>query len=372
MKNIISAFTVSILCLSLISSCAQERNIVGKDMTETMNLVEKSYIKEGPLVGMVIGIVKQGKVETYAFGSKEAGRKELPDNKTIFEIGSITKTFTGTILAIQATHEQLTLEQPISKYLPEDVKVPQYEGKSITFLDLATQSSSLPRMPRNFNSYVKNSKDPYINYPVSALYENLNQTNLDKPIGQTYEYSNLGFGLLGHLEGLVDSSDYETALQTMILDKLEMNATKVRVDEEVNKNLALPHQGEKIVSQWEFTDAFMGAGTIKSNLHDMLIYLKANMYPESTSLEEAIMLAQKPQRPAGGGQIGLGWHIAKSKTSQAPLIWHNGGTGGYQSFMGFNQSEDLGVVILVNTSTRSGQEATTLGFQLLEVLERFN
>ena len=133
----------------------------------------------------------------------------------------------------------------------------------------------------------------------------------------------------------------------------------------------MPHNGSKVVSHWEFTDAFMGAGAIKSNLKDMFLYLKANMHPEHSPIKEAIELAQKPERSAGGGKVGYGWHINNQATSGDPLTWHNGGTGGYQTFLGFNRKKDYGVIVLTNSSTRTTQEATEMGFQLLNALEKF-
>ena len=235
MKQSILSILFSIYLISFFQGCAQDRIVEGKDMEETVQLLGEAYITEGPLVSAMVGIVDNGEQKIYSFGVKESGKEEAPDANTIYEIGSISKTFTGTLLAIQSLEGQVSVDQPIEKYLPEGVTIPQKDGQQITFLDLVTHSSGLPRMPGNFNKYVKKNRDPYVNYPVSASYDFLKEYKLPRKIGEQYEYSNFAFGLLGHLVGRIDSSDYETAVTNLIFNELGMNSSDVRVTDEIKK-----------------------------------------------------------------------------------------------------------------------------------------
>ena len=147
------------------------------------------------------------------------------DGNTVFEMGSISKVFTGALLADMVARGEVKLDDPIAKYLPQTVKVPSRNGRQITLLDLATQSSGLPRLPSNMRP--ADFSNPYADYSVQQLYEFLSGYSLTRDPGQRYEYSNLGVGLLGHVLALRAGKSYEEILKERILDPLGMNDTRV-------------------------------------------------------------------------------------------------------------------------------------------------
>jgi D-alanyl-D-alanine-carboxypeptidase/D-alanyl-D-alanine-endopeptidase len=148
-------------------------------------------------VGIVVGIVDAKGRRIVAYGNLDKDDKRPLNGDTVFEIGSMTKVFTSLVLMDMVQHGEVTLDDPVSKYLPSEVKVPERAGRKITLRDLSTQTSGLPRMPDNFHP--KDSGNPYADYTVEQLYQFISSYELTRDIGEKYEYSNLGVGLLGNV-----------------------------------------------------------------------------------------------------------------------------------------------------------------------------
>src|SRR5271168_411561 len=176
-------------------------------------------------VGIVVGVIDAKGRRVIAYGSLAKDDKRPLNGDTIFEIGSMTKVFTSLVLMDMVQKGEVAVTDPVSKYLPATVKVPERNGKKITLQDLSTQSSGLPRMPGNFAP--KDDLNPYADYTPEKLYQFLSGYQLTRDIGSQYEYSNLGVGLLGHALTLRAGMDYETMLRSRILDPLGMNSTRV-------------------------------------------------------------------------------------------------------------------------------------------------
>ncbi|MGC1520781.1 MAG: serine hydrolase, partial [Steroidobacteraceae bacterium] len=164
----------------------------------------------------MVGVIDAKGRRIVAYGSLEKADKRPLDGDTVFEIGSITKVFTSLLLADMVQRGEVKLDDPIAKYLPASAKVPERNGHSITLVDLATHTSALPRMPANFRP--KDPANPYADYTDEQLYAFLSSYELIRDVGAKYEYSNLGFGLLG--QGLAHraGTDYETLVETRICD----------------------------------------------------------------------------------------------------------------------------------------------------------
>ena len=299
-------------------------------------------------VGIVVGIVDSRKRKVVAYGRTDLeGDTEVGAN-TVFEIGSVSKVFTGTLLADAVKRGELRLEDPVSRFLPESVTVPSIDGKEITLLDLATHRSGLPRMPTNFES--ANPRNPYADYTVENMYEFLSGYTLTRPIGEAFEYSNLGVGLLGHVLALNAGVDYETLVRTRICEPLGMGSTVIQLTPDLHGRLAAGHTAmRQPTPNWDIP-TFAGAGAIRSTTEDMLRFLAANMALVETDLRDVMDEAHSARLPAGrpGMEIGLGWLIHKKHDSE--IVWHNSGTGGYHSFVGWDRKTGLGIVVLSNST----------------------
>ena len=273
-----------------------------------------------------------------------------PDNKsaaaTVYEIGSVTKVFTAELLAEMVGRGEVSLDDPVSKFLPATVKVPTRNGKQITLLHLATHTSGLPRLPGNFKP--ANPLNPYADYSVENLYDFLSKHELARDPGEKYEYSNLGMGLLGHALSLRAKMSYEDAVKKRILEPLGMKNTVMTLTPEMRTRLAPGHNPlGKPTPNWDLS-VLSGAGSFRSTPEDMAMFVAANMGLKKSNLSEAFALAHEPRTSAGSPvmRIGLGWHVLNKDGSE--ITWHNGETGGYKSFAGFNKKLKKGVVILAN------------------------
>lgn len=318
----------------------------------------KGRVDAGETPGIAVAIYRDGKTTYYAFGYADVAGKRVPDSKTLFEIGSITKTFTTIVAAQLAQEGKLSLSDPAQKYFPEGSTLPTRGDKVITIEDLASARSGLPRMPHNFKP--ADNENPYIDYTAANLFDFLNGYQLTRDIGSLYEYSNLGMGLLGVIVSRVDGKPYRDVVTARILKPLKMNSTFLNTPGRTDKNSAIGYSDGKPVKAWTWSDesAMQGAGGLLSNTEDMMKYLLANMNPPDNSLGKAMKEAHKPRMDAGRNnvKIGLGWHLRNK------IIWHNGGTGGFRTFAGFEPEKKMAVVVLTN----SGIGADDIGFHLMD------
>jgi D-alanyl-D-alanine-carboxypeptidase/D-alanyl-D-alanine-endopeptidase len=297
--------------------------------------------------GLVVGVMDHGKRRIFAYGTAK------PDS--IFEIGSITKTFTGLILAQMVVQKKVTLDTPIRALLPADF-VAKPEGAEITLLDLATQHSGLPRMPDNFKP--QNPVNPYADYHAAQLREFIARHGVAKPAEAAFLYSNLGFGLLGYGLSLRAGLPYAELVSTEVTGPLHMRDTGIELSPAQRSRLIQGYDSNfDPTDSWDF-DVFAGAGAIKSTAADMLTYLDANLHPDKyaagasadspgATLPAAVALDHQVRANVtndGNSKIALAWGF----TPKTGSYGHEGGTGGYRSLARFNPGQDRAVVVLYN------------------------
>jgi len=310
-------------------------------------------------VGIVVGIIDEKGTRIISHGTLSRTDNTPVNGDTIFEIGSVSKVFTTELLAEMVARGEVKLDDPVSKYLPASVKMPERNGRQITLLDLATQQSGLPRLPDNM--VPADESNPYADYKVEQMYEFLSGHTLTRDIGAKYEYSNLGMGLLGHVLALKAGKSYEALVIERLCVPLGMKDTSIMLSTEAKKKLATGHSKlGKAVSNWDLP-TLAGAGALRSSVNDMLKFVSANLKLDNAKLKEAMALTHSARRDVGAGtKIGLGWHIYTRYGTE--IIWHNGGTGGYRSFIGFDRKNQRGVVVITN----SENDSDDIGLHLLE------
>ena len=323
---------------------------------EVIKAIEKR-ITNGVTPSMAIALIDSSGIYYFNFGKTEVGGKEVDEN-TIYEIGSISKVFTGILLAQQIVDENLKIDGEINDLLPDSIKVPVIGEIEITLGNLTDHTSGLPAMPTNFAA--ANPNNPYADYSVNQMYEFISTCQPTREVGSEYEYSNLGQGLLGHLLAMNMNSTYEELMVQTIANPLEMNDTRIELTEAMKEKLALGHSGGSVVENWDFP-ALAGAGAIRSSTSDMAKFVSANLGHVNTQLSDAMVLSHKARHDkAGGTSVAMAWHIDNGKNGD--VVWHNGGTGGYRSFAGFVKETGKGVVILTNSS----QSSDDIGFHILD------
>ena len=311
-------------------------------------------------VGIVVGLVDADGTTVVGHGRRGLDDPLTPDGDTVFEIGSVSKVFTATLLADMAASGEVEIEAPAASYLPDSVDMPGEINDPITLYHLTTHTSGLPRMPDNFAPADPNN--PYADYSVQQMYDFFSAHELSRAPGETVEYSNLAVGLLGHILAEASGLDYESLVKERITGPLEMNDTRVTLSTDMRTRLAAGHKFDlRPAANWDIL-TLAGAGGLRSTVNDMLRFVAANLGLTATELAPAMANAHKPRENMGpeGMQVGLGW----LNTSQHGLAitWHNGQTGGYHSFVGFDKEHGKGVVVLSNAES----SIDDIGFHLLD------
>jgi len=308
-------------------------------------------------VGVTIGVLRDGVHRVFSYGTAR------PDS--IFEIGSVSKTFTGLILAQMIEQGKVQLDLPVRELLPAGT-VAKPPGREISLLDLVTQHSGLPRLPDNLD--VSDTVNPYAQYRAADLYHFVAQHGVAVPKNAPFLYSNLGVGLLGQALANRAGLSYAQLLEQEVTSPLELKDTVVSLTTEQQSRFIQGYTPEhRQAHAWDI-DALAGAGAIRSTAGDLLTYLQAQLHPQQVptgkspsarTLTKAIDLSHELRQTAGPGMhIAFTWlHEDASGT-----YWHNGATGGYSSFVFFNPQGDYAAVVLVNvTAGPHGSLADLIG-----------
>ena len=308
-----------------------------------------------------IAIIKNGQV--YYYGAQRINDTliNIDNSSNIFEIGSITKVFTSTLLSNFILENKLNLSDPIQKHL----KVP-LKNKHITVLQLSNHTSGLPKLPSNLDLNNVDESNPYKEYNENMLKEYL--TEQLEPVqtpGNTYEYSNIGAGILGYVLQELSQKPYEQLLQEYIFSKYNMiNSTTNR--EKIASKLVdgLDSNGNK-TPNWDL-NALVGAGGVLSNIEDLSKFALAQFDLENKELE---LTRQSTFNFSNEMEVGLAWKIIKAGPN-LQLFAHNGGTGGYSSLMVLETQQKNGVIVLSNVSAfnKNARNVEQLAFMLMKSL----
>jgi serine-type D-Ala-D-Ala carboxypeptidase/endopeptidase len=320
---------------------------------------------------LVVGLIDPNGTKVYSFGNISKANNIPVNESTMFNIGSITKTFTTLLLADMVKQGIVNLNDPIEKYLPSNVKVPQYNGTKITLEDLATHTSGLPEWPSNIwlNNTVGN---PNPNYTETQLYQALSNTTLTRAPGSQFQYSSFGIGLLGHLLSVKAGVPYEDLIKDRILDILGMNDTTITLSPyDIKYRFAVGHQGGKEIVTPTVPDVIAGAGELRSTAADMLKYASANLGFLHTKLDEAIQLQHLIVHPAISANpmdyseyAALGWRVLTNLGTET--LTHTGSINGWNAFVGFTPPKQIGVVLLCSCDSKDA-DMGNLGFVMLHL-----
>ncbi|HLQ79104.1 MAG TPA: serine hydrolase [Terriglobia bacterium] len=351
--------TASLLTLVLVAqSDGQSARVVPSDAEIRQILVER-VDKYRQSVGIVVGVIGPSGRRIISYGNLAAGDSRPLNGDTVFEIGSITKVFTSLLLADMVGRNEVALSDPVAKYLPATVRVPERRGEQITLEDLATHTSGLPRMPANVDS--RDPANPFAEYSVDRLYDFLSNYRLPRDIGESFEYSNIGGALLGHALSQRAASTYESLVQSRITGPLGMKSTGIVLNSEMKARLAVGHgYGLEPTPNWDM-GALGAAGALRSTANDLLTFLSANLGYTKTPLSQAMAAMVKDRRDRDRGTIGLAWFF--DFRNGVEIISHSGSTGGYLSFIGYEPRARIGVVVLSNSGTGPGVD--DIGIHLL-------
>ena len=306
-------------------------------------------VRDRRAMGLCVALISpDGAVDYFSAGDcgQRAGGQINAD--TVFEIGSITKTFTGTLLAQMVERGEASLQATVRQYAPAALKFRGNGAGDISVLQLVTHTSGLPRLPLSLAfvaSMLRDTRNPYKHYSLEQMWAYVADKRLNASIAHGFNYSNLGFGLLGELLATKAGLTYSQLVQRDITGPLGMADTGATTPESAAGRLALGHNGKlKVTSYWDVA-AMPGAGALRSTARDMARYVLAQQHGTLAGAR----FSQTPRASAGEGmEVGLAWITLTAYDDV--IVWHNGETGGFCSFAGFSRKSGLGVAVLCNAA----------------------
>ena len=382
-----------------------------KTIGEHVDKMGKRYVKKKKNHALVIGIIKDGNTTVRNFGQMSKTDKTAPDGNTVFEIGAATAVFTTTLMQLQADKNRFQQKEPVRDYLDNGDQVPSYyplkcvevsvvpdmemednlarggrtihtcfedplaRPQCITFCDLATHISGLPNSPKDWYKWKPMGKtkfgDTYKDGTVEEFFTKLQGTKLVNVPGTKYEYSDYGIALLGNAMSKISKMPYAQLLEQELLNPLGLKHTRIDFEKNNSLRFARGHNSKgKAVPAWNF-DGMAPAAGLKSTVNDLLIFANANLKTDNKDLENAFVEVQQNKVNLLFGKsgrvtsVGYGWFTSTlNEETNLPVIWIDGGTGGFRTFIGFIQDSKTAVVILSN----SENSVDKMGFDILEVL----
>ena len=385
-SNFASAFTPSIV--------QKEKNnfISPFEITDQIKaLIDDRLDRNKTNAAIAIGFIDPNGTQFYSHGKISNSSNYAVDENTVFSIGSTTKVFTTVLLADMVDKGLVKLDDPIEKYLPSNITLPEYNGHKITIEDLATHTSGLPEFPDNYCpsfdpakttvedsvQYRKDLMNCTKTYTFDQFYQGLSNTTITREPGSKVEYSTFGIGLLGHILTLKSNmSSFDELLEHNILDVLGMNDTSFILSDSQKSRLAVGHFNGRELPILNMSSPIAPGGALHSTVSDMLKFLSANMGLIKTELDDAMQESHLIRLSTGqilpnnlqisernnniGLYVGLGWFITTNYGHE--IIWHNGATiGGYNAYMAFNPTTERGIVILCSTDI-ADINITTISF----------
>lgn len=337
-------------------------NSLSTELDKKVDAVVQPFMFESKTVALSIGILKDGKTYFYNYGETKKGNGQIPASKSLYEIGSVTKTFTGILLAKAVTENKIRLNDPVNKFLPKNTPTLKFGNDTLKIVHLSNHTSGLPPLPDNFGA--TDLINPYKDYDEKKLLEYLKHASISRKPGEKWEYCNLGVGLLGYILEQVNKMSFEKMVTDFITSKAEMTDTRQLL---VKKDSALFVQGydESISpqSQWDFK-VLTAAGSLRSNTEDMLKYATLNLNTTDSKLKQAIELAHQQTFDEGQQKIALNWFI--QDWGWGPLLFHGGATGGYRSLLAVNPKTKNAIIVLSNTAVSND----AVGVSILKFIDK--
>jgi serine-type D-Ala-D-Ala carboxypeptidase/endopeptidase len=335
----------------------------GEDFTNAIHaFLQQHLVAEQRNGGIVVGLVDEHGSRVVSCGRMDNGTSREVDGDTLFELGSITKTFTALLLQGMMDRGEMKLDDPVARFLPKSVKVPAFKGKEITLRHLATHTSGLPFFPNNLHP--RRVENPYVDYTAEKMFAFLSGYKLDHAPGTRWDYSELGMQLLGYAIAAKAGTNYESLLVDRICGPLQMDSTRITLASELKERFAQGHNrlGCPVVSLQ--CGALVGGGALHSTANDLLKYVSANLGLTPSRLTPLMEKTHVPQFHMGGWYyIGLAW-ITQRDLLTTKLVCHPGATFGHGAFIGFDKARRRGVVVLASSDRVI--EVRNLAISLLE------
>lgn len=325
------------------------------------------YLDDEGNVGLIIGLITDTAQAVIPYGSVKKDTLISPDVHTLYEIGSLTKLFTSLTILEMDKAGKLSLQDPLSKFLPDSINALNQHLKNITIDDLLVHTSGLPKRPYNLNLVMKDKENPYAEYGIPDMLEYLSiyKPNTSKN-ASPYKYSNLAYGVLGYIVHQIEGKSIDECISSYCASPLGLRSSQMVLSETEEKRLAEGHMfnGEP-TGNWTYSSMEASSG-MYSNMADLMTFMTYQLDADSSSLFESIKLSHLPQAETNLKRIsiGYGWHVIDRGRKYEKVYTHNGGTSGYRSYIAFIKETHTAVIILSNSANR----VDDIGIQILELI----
>ena len=335
-----------------------------KELEKVLDSEVKKLTRNDLSYGLVIGVYKNGKSFIKGYGTVSKESTTVPDPSTVFQIASVSKLFTTSLLQILSDEGIVKMDDTLGDLIGDSMSLSP-AAQRVTLKQLATHTSGFPRVPKSLGLNATKlagkenlMQNPYSHLGPEYIFDYL-KTTMDKREPGRFEYSNFGMGLLGHVLEIVTKKNFEPLVSEMLLAPLDMRNTAVTLTPQMKENLAQGYTADGVPSPlWTFS-ALAGAGAFNSNVEDMMKFVRANI--ENGSLMSQTL--KKTHAPQFGGDTGIGWMqptILDRFFGNRAVVWHNGMVGGYASYVSVDTKAKTGIVILSNKAV----DVTMLGMML--------
>lgn len=334
---------------------------------EIAKLVRFRIEKQRRATSAVVGVMRPSGRSIIAYRSKRSPHAVEPSGKTIFEIASLTKVFTALLLADAVTRGDVRLDDPLSSFVPLDVKVPEFSGRAITLVDLATHTSGLPLRPNNLNA-APDAPDKYAGYTLDQLYAGLPDYRPSHAPGSHFEYSNLAFALLGHALARQAGESFPDLLRRRVTAPLGLSDTRFDDDPASVERRAQGRDMDLKPIGPTSNGALSPAGGLRSTADDLLRLLELFMSGAGQGdLPQAARLMLTLDRPGDdeNTRMTLGWR--RTVMHGETYYWSHGSSDGSRTFMGFNPARGVAVVALADAASGGGLD--DIGWRVLDPAE---
>lgn len=328
----------------------------GERVSQGVDGVMGDFMRDHRSTACSVAVVSPGdgdalQRQVFNYGALSLVSQTKVDENTEYEIGSLTKLFTGNLLAFFVSDGQVKLEDPLQMYLPEDVKAPSYLEYPVTLLHLATHTSGLPRRAQSIHGTRKIEGVPVSGYATDEeVYRAMTMVHLKTYPGSEWEYSNLGYGLLGIALGRMADENYGSMVKFNILADLNMSDTAITLSPDQKQRLAQGYTAAGDNAPAFATEGgLLAAGGYRSTIADLATYLEANLAPPPSALGGALQLSQQSfeDGPARDTGQALGWLVARPHTPEAVLI-KAGATAGFSAYIALSPQKKSGFVVVCN------------------------
>lgn len=321
---------------------------------QSLTLADQARISSEKLPkGCIVSAERTGNAAPVYSLAGKADTKDVPPEKILFEIGSISKVFSALLLAQAVQAGKVRLDSTLSEVMGKKQRFASEHVAAITLEQLATHTSGLPRLPDNLLAGA-DPADPYAHYDRRLLDNYLSKATLSHAPPFASDYSNLGVGLLGDLLARLQNKSWEQLAIEHITQPLGMKDTCVTLNAEQKRRLAAPHAGASRAEHWSFT-ALAGCGALYSTAADLMIFAQAISKPADSPLKSLIEMIEKPR---DAGNVGLCLQILNIGGLNS--YWHNGGTGGYRSWLSARPDSNRLVVVLINNNALAPENIFTV------------